>query len=85
MTLWQLRETICHFSHKSVATITREQNTICSKTHLDGTTHKQTIICKQLFAGQVMCSRPMRNKEKASNEKYDLLFSFSFLQRKNNK
>ena len=59
-----------------MATITREQNIICSKTHLDGTTHEQTIICKQLFAGQVMCSRPMRNKKKASNEKYDLLFSF---------
>ena len=35
--------------------ITHEQNEIiCSKTRLDGTTHKQTNICRQLFAGHVV-------------------------------
>ena len=31
-----------------------EQNIICSKTRLDSTTHEQTIICRQLFAGHVV-------------------------------
>ena len=43
-TLWEFREEICHFSSKSVVTITHEQNIICSKIHLDGITHEQTII-----------------------------------------
>ena len=34
--------------------IAQEQNIICSK----------TIICKQLFAGHVVGSRPMKRKEK---------------------
>ena len=28
------------------------------------TTHEQTIICRQLFAGHVVGSRPMKRKEK---------------------
>ena len=32
--------------------------------HIDGTTHEQTIICRQLFAGHVVGSRPMKRKEK---------------------
>ena len=43
--------------------ITHEQ-IICSKTRLDVTTHEQTIICRQLFAGHVVGSRPMERKEK---------------------
>ena len=42
------------FSHKSVVSITYEQNTICSK----------TLICRQLFAGHVVTSRPIKRKEK---------------------
>ena len=41
-----------------------EQNIICSKTRLDGTTHEQTIICRKLFAGHVVGSRPMERKTK---------------------
>ena len=41
-----------------------EQNIICSKTRLDGTMHEQTIICRQLFAGHVVGSRPMERKKK---------------------
>ena len=44
--------------------IAHEQNIICSKTRLDGTTHEQTIICRQLFAGHVMDSRPIGREEK---------------------
>ena len=40
-----------------------EQN-ICRKTRLDGTTHEQTIIYRQLFAGHVVDSRPMERKKK---------------------
>ena len=49
--------------------ITHKQNTICSKTRLDGTTHEQTIICRQLFAGHVVGSWPMERKKNASNDK----------------
>ena len=44
--------------------IAHEQNIICGKTRLDGTTHEQTIICRQLFAGHVVGSRPMERKTK---------------------
>ena len=42
------------FSHKSVVSITHEQNVICSK----------TLIWRQLFADHVVISRPMKWKEK---------------------
>ena len=64
ITPWQLRKTICHFSPENVVSITHGQNIICSKTRLDGTTHKQTIICGQLFARHVVGSRPMERKKK---------------------
>ena len=48
--------------------ITHEMNIICSKTHLDGTTHEQTIICIQLFAGHVVGSWPLKSKENALND-----------------
>ena len=48
------RGTNLPFSHKSVVSITREENIICSK----------TLICRQLFAGHVVGSEPMKGKEK---------------------
>ena len=42
------------FSHKSVVSIMHEQNIICSK----------TLTCRQLFAGHVVGSLPMKKKEK---------------------
>ena len=41
-----------------------EQNIICSKTHLDGTRYEQTIIYRQILAGHVVGSRPMKRKKK---------------------
>ena len=32
------------FSYKSMVSVTHEQNTICSKTQLDGIVHEQTIF-----------------------------------------
>ena len=48
------RGTDLPFSHKGVVSITHEQNIICNK----------TLICRQLFAGHVVGSRPMKRKEK---------------------
>ena len=42
--------------------VTQLQNILCSKTHLDGTTHEQTIICRQL--GPVVDSKPIKMKNK---------------------
>ena len=42
------------FSHMSVMSTAHEQNIICSK----------TLICRQLFAGHVVGSRPMKRKDK---------------------
>ena len=48
------RGTDLPFSHESVVSITHEQNIICIK----------TLICRQLFAGHVVGSRPMKRTEK---------------------
>ena len=45
---------------KNVGSFTHEQNVICSQEKLDDITREQTIICWQLFAGHVVCSRPMK-------------------------
>ena len=52
------------FSLEKVVPITHEQNIICSKTSLGGTTHEQTIIRRQLFAGHVLDSRPRKGRKK---------------------
>ena len=72
-TSWQFTGAICHFSLENVIPITHEQNIIWSKTRLDGTTHEQTIICRQLFSGHVVGSRPMKRRKNASNDKYTYL------------
>ena len=64
ITSWQPRETICHFSLQNVVPIMHEQSIICSKTRLDGTTHDQTIICRQLFAGYMVDFQPTEGKKK---------------------
>ena len=64
ITFWQLWEVFCHFSLENVVLIAHEQNIICSKTRLDGTTHEQTIICGQLFAGHLVGSWPMERTTK---------------------
>ena len=52
-----------------MAPITHEQDIICSETRLEGTTHEQTIIGRQLFAVHVAGSRPVERKKKnASND-----------------
>ena len=48
---------------KSTVSFTHMQNIICSQTQLDGIAHEQTIICRQLFAGHVVSSRPMKRKK----------------------
>ena len=41
-----------------------EQNIInCNQTQLDGIAHEQTIICRQLFAGHVVGSRPTKRQK----------------------
>ena len=42
---------------------THEQNSICSPKKLNDNAHEHTIICRQLFAGHVMGSRPMKRKK----------------------
>ena len=37
---------------------------ICSQTQLDGIAYEQTIICRQLFGGHVVGSRPVKRKKK---------------------
>ena len=76
-TKFQLREGICHFLQKSVVSFTHEQNIFCSKTNLDAIAHVQTIICRELFAGHVLGSCPMKKEGKnASNDNYYLSMHF---------
>ena len=52
-----------HKKEKSTVSFTHEQNIICSQTLLDGIAHERTIICRQLFAGHVVGSQPMKRKK----------------------
>ena len=47
---------------ESMVSFMHEQNISCIKTKLDGIVHEQTIICRQLFAGHMVGSRPMKRK-----------------------
>ena len=46
-----------------MVSFTHEQNSICSQKQLNDIAHEQTIICRQLFAGHVVGSRPMKRKK----------------------
>ena len=48
---------------KSVVSFTHEQNSICSQKQLNDIAHEHTIICRQLFAGHVVGSQPMKRKK----------------------
>ena len=48
---------------KSVVSFTHEQNSICSQKQLNDIAHEHTIICRQLFAGHVVDSPPMKRKK----------------------
>ena len=48
---------------KSVVSFTHGKNNFCSQAQLDDIAHEQTIICRQLFAGHVVGSRPMKRKK----------------------
>ena len=52
-----------HKKEKSTVSFTHVQKIICSQTQLDGIAHEQTIICRQLFTGHVVGSRPMKRKK----------------------
>ena len=48
---------------KDTVSFTYEQNIICSQTQLDSVAQDQTTVCRQLFAGHVVGSRPMKRKK----------------------
>ena len=51
------------FSRKSDRKKDNEKNIICSQTKFDDIAHEQTIICRELFAGHVVSSLPMKKKK----------------------
>ena len=68
---------------KSVVSFMHEQKIICGQTQLDQTAQEQTVICRQLFAGHVVGSRPVKRKKivyykSNNNSNYFLLPSKSF-------
>ena len=53
-----------HKKEKSLVSFTHEhENSICSQKQLNDIAHEHTIICRQLFAGHVVGSRPMERKK----------------------
>ena len=71
------------FSHKSdrkkeksTVSFMHKQNIICSQTQLDGIAHEHTIICRQLFAGQVVGSWLMKRKKNLLR----MIITFIFIQ-----
>lgn len=60
-----------------MVSITHEQNIICNKRHLEGTTYEQTIICRKLFACHVVGSWPMKSKGKMHRMIIIIFISYS--------
>ena len=61
------------FSHKIVVQLHMSKKLFAAK-HLaipqsDSFAHEQTIVCKQLFEGHVVCSWLMKRKKNALNDK----------------
>ena len=52
------------FSHGAWFQLRMSRILFAAKTDLDGIMHEQTIICRQLFAGHVVGSQPMKIGEK---------------------
>ena len=50
-----------HRKEKSMVSFMHEQNIICTK--LENIVHEQTMTCRQLLAGHVVGSRPMKRKK----------------------
>ena len=48
---------------KSGVSFAHEENIICSHTHSNDIAYEHSIICRQLFAGHVVSSRPMKRKK----------------------
>ena len=46
-----------------MVSFTHKQNIICSQTQVDNIAHEQIIIIRQLFAGHMVDSRPMKRKK----------------------
>ena len=46
-----------------MVSFTHEQNIICSQTQLEDISQEQTIVCRQLIAGHVVGSQPMKRKK----------------------
>ena len=46
-----------------MVSFTHEENSIFSQKQLNDTAHEHIIICRQLFAGHVVGSRPMKRKK----------------------
>ena len=55
-----------NYLQESVLSIFTHFSLSCSRTPFDGITHEQTIICRQLFAGHVIRSPPMKRKKKCA-------------------
>ena len=65
------------FSLENVVQLRMSGILFTAKTRLDGTTHEQTIICSQLFAGHVVGFRPLERKKKM-HRRLSLLLIGSF-------
>ena len=77
--LWEAKQSAIFTQEQSqggenTVSFMHEQNIRCSKTQLDGIAHEQTIICRQLFAGHMVGSRPMKRKKKFASNDFALLF-----------
>ena len=62
-----------------MVSVTHEKNIICIKTHLDRTMHQQTIICRQLLAGHMVGSWPMKRKGKMYQLIIAIIVSYTLL------
>ena len=67
---------------KCVVSLTHEQNySICSQKQLNDIAQEHTIFCRQLFAGHVVGSRPMKRKKHLHRMIMFIIHSFKIFSR----
>ena len=68
---------------QELVSITHEQNNLLLVAKHSWTVyiaHEQTIICRQLFAGHMVCSRPIKRKKKCSKRHAPIITVLLYLQ-----
>ena len=79
--LWEVKRSAIFTQERSqegesMVSFTHEQNSICSQKQLNDIVDEHTIICRHLFAGHVVGSRPVKKKKHLHRMIIWIIFNF---------